>query len=630
MPEKMTNMTGSITNETKVVMDLARRLDMKAKSEHKSFLSNPKGIDKDSLRKMAKDATSFVFGKELSASGENSGFATNKGIANYNKLDIMKPLSNEFQARFENVLLSSQSLGNQTTDITNLGAAQSVLLYPGVIQATYNKIVQTTVEKKLFYDRQYDTPYIIGPNFETYDYYGTLRDSEALKKIMGKSSPEVTIEMPVDPTKGYVTNVSGVVTTGALANVVDSYNHGKATPINGPRNYLNRGVEIVAIGYNDGSGLKQKAVTYVSTANQTQSGQVNDVVANIQLKLVDKTNPTGEPIRIVGTVTANGDVDVLVTDSKVKTVTFKFVLPAIGMQSYISIGRKKSPLRFFITKTEKFMTTINQEYIDTTELMISEDVIEKFNNDVIVISNQMKDDWTFNWFEKHKKAMRDATSVQGFENMETVLTRYALFSQGAVEMNNIIAGSSSRGDKIFDLHTDMLANEIFKVCNAIELEINPLEKNFVMYSSSLASQWIGDMAGKNVTKLNMVGDSGDGTIAGLATPFVLNRIVINNHYTGWFVASNRLESEKKVIDAPAFGTGAKGIGHVHTYTFIPRFEQSKDSFIFLSGPEMFTKGTGTSEYVHYESINYEVKWDLACINKTIGEVIFTESPTKKQ
>ena len=66
---------------------------------------------------------------------------------------------------------------------------------------------------------------------------------------MGKSSPEVTIEMPVDPTKGYVTNVSGVVTTGALANVVDSYNPGKATPINGPRNYLNRGVEIVAIGF---------------------------------------------------------------------------------------------------------------------------------------------------------------------------------------------------------------------------------------------------------------------------------------------------------------------------------------------------------------------------------------------
>lgn len=176
----------------------------------------------------------------------------------------------------------------------------------------------------------------------------------------------------------------------------------------------------------------------------------------------------------------------------------------------------------------------------------------------------------------------------------------------------------------------MLANEIFKVCNAIELEINPLEKNFVMYSSSLASQWIGDMAGRNVTKLNMVGDSGDGTIAGLATPFVLNRIVINNHYTGWFVASNRLESEKKLIDAPAFGAGAKGIGHVHTYTFLPRFEKSKDSFIFLSGPEMFTKGTGTSEYVHYESINYEVKWDIACINKTIGEVIFTESPTKKQ
>ena len=44
---------------------------------------------------------------------------------------------------------------------------------------------------------------------------------------------------------------------------------------------------------------------------------------------------------------------------------------------------------------------------------------------------------------------------------------------------------------------------------------------------------------------------------------------------------------------------------------------------------MFTKGTGTNEYVNYESINYEVKWDLACINKTIGEVTFTESPTKK-
>lgn len=633
MPVNKQSLTGSISNESKYAMDLATRLDRKAMAEgHNSFLKkSAKDMDKDAIRKFAKDAASIVFGKELKASGESAGFTSNQGISALSKQGLLNSLNNEFQARFENVLQYSQSIGNYTTDITNLSAAQSVLLYPGVIQSTYNKIVQTTVEKKLFYDRQYDAPYLIGPHGERYDYYGTLRDSEALQKLMGKSSPEARIEMPVNATKGYVENVAGVTASqGTLANLVDSYNFGKAHPINGPRNYLNRGVEIVAIGYDKNGTTEQRAVTYVATSNQTQSGQLNDVVANIQLKLVDESNPAAEPIRIVGSVNANGDVDVLVTDPKVKTVTFKFVLPAIGMDSYLSIGRKKVPLRYWITKTEKFMTTINQEYIDVSEMMINEDVIEKFNQDVIVVANNMKDDWTFDWFKKHKNSMREAARVQGFINQETTLNRYALFAEGAVEMNNIIAGGASRGDKIFDLHNDMLANEIFKVCNAIELEINPLEKNFVMYSSSLASQWISDMAGNNVTKMNLISDGGDGTIAGLATPYTLNRIVINKHYTGWFVASNRLESEKKTnIDAPAFGAGAKGLGHVHTYTLIPRFEESKDSFIFLSGPEMFTKGTGTNEYVNYESINYEVKWDLACINKTIGEVTFTESPTKK-
>ena len=171
---------------------------------------------------------------------------------------------------------------------------------------------------------------------------------------------------------------------------------------------------------------------------------------------------------------------------------------------------------------------------------------------------------------------------------------------------------------------------MFKVLNQIELELNPLEKNFVIYSSSLATQWISDMAGNNVTKFNMISDGGDGTIAGLATPYTLNRININNHYTGWFVASNRLRSEKIEIDAPAFGASAKGYGYLHKYRIIPRLEESKDSFIFLSGPEMFTRGTSTPEFVNYEAINYEIRWDLACINKTIGEVEFYESPMAKK
>lgn len=616
--------------ETKAIMGVFEKMNIYTRSKYnQDFSKTMVNLNAEARKDMAKKMSDNIFASELLKQGENSGFNTNDAVTTASRNSIIKSIKSEFKARAENVLLGSQSLGNYTTAINNMQTLQSVMLYPGVIQATYNKIAKTVVEKKLFYDRLYDAPYLIGHDNKIYDYYGTLRDNEALKKLMGHASPTDVIELPV--TNKYVTNVTGVTsTTGALANLIDSYNHGKQTPINGPYNYLNRGIEIVAIGYDDGSGTKQKAVTLITNGNQTQSGEVSDVVATIRLKLSNPSNPTAEPIRINGSVAANGDIDVFCSDDKVKSITFKFNLPVIGMQGAVSIGRKKSQLRFFINEAERFRTTLNQQYIMDSDIMIEDDVIELFNADVITLANQRKDQWTFDWFDVHIKSMKTAT-VQDFVNTETVLDRYALFADGKVEMNQIMQSAAAAGMEGFmKIHNDMLANEMFKVLNQIELELNPLEKNFVIYSSSLATQWISDMAGNNVTKFNMISDGGDGTIAGLATPYTLNRININNHYTGWFVASNRLRSEKIEIDAPAFGASAKGYGYLHKYRIIPRLEESKDSFIFLSGPEMFTRGTSTPEFVNYEAINYEIRWDLACINKTIGEVEFYESPMAKK
>lgn len=616
--------------ETKTIMGVFENMNIYTRSKYnQDFSKTMVNLNAEARKDMAKTMSDKIFASELLKQGENSGFNTNNAVTTASRSSIIKSLKSEFKARAENVLLGSQSLGNYTTAINNMQTLQSVMLFPGVIQATYNKIAKTVVEKKLFYDRLYDAPYLIGHDNKIYDYYGTLRDNEALKKLMGHASPTDVIELPV--TNKYVTNVTGVTsTTGALANLIDSYNHGKATPINGPYNYLNRGIEIVAIGYDDGSGTKQKAVTLITNGNQTQSGEVSDVVATIRLKLSNPSNPSAEPIRINGSVAANGDIDVFCSDDKVKSITFKFNLPVIGMQGAVSIGRKKSQLRFFINEAERFRTTLNQQYIMDSDIMIEDDVIELFNADVITLANQRKDQWTFDWFDDHIKSMKTAT-VQDFVNTETVLDRYALFADGKVEMNQIMQSAAAAGMEGFmKIHNDMLANEMFKVLNQIELELNPLEKNFVVYSSSLATQWISDMAGNNVTKFNMISDGGDGTIAGLATPYTLNRININNHYTGWFVASNRLRSEKIEIDAPAFGATAKGYGYLHKYRIIPRLEESKDSFIFLSGPEMFTRGTSTPEFVNYEAINYEIRWDLACINKTIGEVEFYESPMAKK
>lgn len=616
--------------ETKAIMGVFEKMNIYTRSKYnQDFSKTMVNLNAEARKDMAKKMSDNIFASELLKQGENSGFNTNDAVTTASRNSIIKSIKSEFKARAENVLLGSQSLGNYTTAINNMQTLQSVMLYPGVIQATYNKIAKTVVEKKLFYDRLYDAPYLIGHDNKIYDYYGTLRDNEALKKLMGHASPTDVIELPV--TNKYVTNVTGVTsTTGALANLIDSYNHGKQTPINGPYNYLNRGIEIVAIGYDDGSGTKQKAVTLITNGNQTQSGEVSDVVATIRLKLSNPSNPAAEPIRINGSVAANGDIDVFCSDDKVKSITFKFNLPVIGMQGAVSIGRKKSQLRFFINEAERFRTTLNQQYIMDSDIMIEDDVIELFNADVITLANQRKDQWTFDWFDDHIKSMKTAT-VQDFVNTETVLDRYALFADGKVEMNQIMQSAAAAGMEGFmKIHNDMLANEMFKVLNQIELELNPLEKNFVIYSSSLATQWISDMAGNNVTKFNMISDGGDGTIAGLATPYTLNRININNHYTGWFVASNRLRSEKIEIDAPAFGASAKGYGYLHKYRIIPRLEESKDSFIFLSGPEMFTRGTSTPEFVNYEAINYEIRWDLACINKTIGEVEFYESPMAKK
>lgn len=616
--------------ETKTIMGVFEKMNAYTRSKYnQDFSKTMVNLNAEARKDMAKKMSDNIFASELLRQGENSGFNTNDAVTTASRASIIKSIKSEFKARAENVLLGSQSLGNYTTAINNMQTLQSVMLYPGVIQATYNKIAKTVVEKKLFYDRLYDAPYLIGHDNKIYDYYGTLRDNEALKKLMGHASPTDVIELPV--TNKYVTNVTGVTsTTGALANLIDSYNHGKQTPINGPYNYLNRGIEIVAIGYEEGGTTKQKAVTLITNGNQTQSGEVSDVVATIRLKLSNPSNPTAEPIRINGSVAANGDIDVFCSDDKVKSITFKFNLPVIGMQGAVSIGRKKSQLRFFINEAERFRTTLNQQYIMDSDIMIEDDVIELFNADVITLANQRKDQWTFDWFDDHIKSMKTAT-VQDFVNTETVLDRYALFADGKVEMNQIMQSAAAAGMEGFmKIHNDMLANEMFKVLNQIELELNPLEKNFVIYSSSLATQWISDMAGNNVTKFNMISDGGDGTIAGLATPYTLNRININNHYTGWFVASNRLRSEKIEIDAPAFGASAKGYGYLHKYRIIPRLEESKDSFIFLSGPEMFTRGTSTPEFVNYEAINYEIRWDLACINKTIGEVEFYESPMAKK
>lgn len=616
--------------ETKAIMGVFEKMNIYTRSKYnQDFSKTMVNLNAEARKDMAKKMSDNIFASELLKQGENSGFNTNDAVTTASRNSIIKSIKSEFKARAENVLLGSQSLGNYTTAINNMQTLQSVMLYPGVIQATYNKIAKTVVEKKLFYDRLYDAPYLIGHDNKIYDYYGTLRDNEALKKLMGHASPTDVIELPV--TNKYVTNVTGVTsTTGALANLIDSYNHGKQTPINGPYNYLNRGIEIVAIGYDEGGTTKQKAVTLITNGNQTQSGEVSDVVATIRLKLSNPSNPTAEPIRINGSVAANGDIDVFCSDDKVKSITFKFNLPVIGMQGAVSIGRKKSQLRFFINEAERFRTTLNQQYIMDSDIMIEDDVIELFNADVITLANQRKDQWTFDWFDNHIKSMKTAT-VQDFVNTETVLDRYALFADGKVEMNQIMQSAAAAGMEGFmKIHNDMLANEMFKVLNQIELELNPLEKNFVIYSSSLATQWISDMAGNNVTKFNMISDGGDGTIAGLATPYTLNRININNHYTGWFVASNRLRSEKIEIDAPAFGATAKGYGYLHKYRIIPRLEESKDSFIFLSGPEMFTRGTSTPEFVNYEAINYEIRWDLACINKTIGEVEFYESPMAKK
>lgn len=616
--------------ETKTIMGVFEKMNAYTRSKYnQDFSKTMVNLNAEARKDMAKKMSDNIFASELLRQGENSGFNTNDAVTTASRASIIKSIKSEFKARAENVLLGSQSLGNYTTAINNMQTLQSVMLYPGVIQATYNKIAKTVVEKKLFYDRLYDAPYLIGHDNKIYDYYGTLRDNEALKKLMGHASPTDVIELPV--TNKYVTNVTGVTsTTGALANLIDSYNHGKQTPINGPYNYLNRGIEIVAIGYDEGGTTKQKAVTLITNGNQTQSGEVSDVVATIRLKLSNPSNPTAEPIRINGSVAANGDIDVFCSDDKVKSITFKFNLPVIGMQGAVSIGRKKSQLRFFINEAERFRTTLNQQYIMDSDIMIEDDVIELFNADVITLANQRKDQWTFDWFDDHIKSMKTAT-VQDFVNTETVLDRYALFADGKVEMNQIMQSAAAAGMEGFmKIHNDMLANEMFKVLNQIELELNPLEKNFVIYSSSLATQWISDMAGNNVTKFNMISDGGDGTIAGLATPYTLNRININNHYTGWFVASNRLRSEKIEIDAPAFGASAKGYGYLHKYRIIPRLEESKDSFIFLSGPEMFTRGTSTPEFVNYEAINYEIRWDLACINKTIGEVEFYESPMAKK
>ena len=632
MSKKAVNVNGSSHDKNvTAIKAFAEGMDVYTRSTYKSSLSNGlKDRSNDSLMSFAETAANRAFGREDQAFSENAGFMSNGAVNVLGKHSLIQSMKDEYKARCENVLLGSQSIGNQLTSVEPLQALHSVVLYPGVITPVYNKLLKTVVENKLFYDRMYDAPFLIDADGERYDYYGTLKDSDNLKKVFSGGNATATVTMPI--TSGNITNISGVPTgASSRANLIDSYNHGKTTPINGPRNFLNSGIKIVAIEYNGTT----KHVTHTAMGGKTQSGQVNDEIATINLRLTDTADKTGtaKPILLVGSVFANGDIELLCTDPKVTSVTVKFTIPRIGNQRAATIGRMKVPLRFWIQEDKTLYTTIYDTFVDQATGLLGENIIELFNRDVIVLANNLKDDFVLNdWLPTHKQMMEQAVNTvkENFVNVDTVLNRYALFAKEKVEMNLLMNSPAVIGvTGRLQSHNDMLADAVFKTCNAIDREINPEEKNFVLFGSSQAAQWVSDYSGQNSTKLNFVADSGEG-IAGIQTLFTLNRISINNMYSGWFVASNRTESPLVEVDAPAFGSGKKGITYSHKISIFLRAEEAKDSVIFLSGPERFVRGTGTPEFTNYESINYEFRYDIAVINKTVGEVELVEAPTSSK
>ena len=598
-----------------------------------AFLSDVKTMTRDQMTSVVNQIANDTFKPERARLSESANLGTNAGVVAKSKLSLNSEMKKEYVARAENLLMHTiQSTGAQSTAVSPVNQAGAVSLVGGIIDEAYNKFMTTEATRAPEYLRTYTIPLVIDHMGNVYDLIALQSDSKTLEKVAGAST--ISVLQKVD-FKGKVNVVGNLVdlTNQALAAASPS-----ALPINSPRNFVSRGIKITEVTY-DGKAYPQE---WESLGVQSQNGQNNTDVAIISLSLNDISANGGSKVTLLGKVTQDGTIELLTNDVKLTDVTVKYYLPPIDQQAPFTVSRKSTKYVKVINETARAQTTLNTTITEDHKYFTGEDLVERFNTDVMITVNAQKDNYAIKTIRTaiaELKAAEEAKKAAGanYVNTETMVTARSTYAERTVDTNT----QSNGNQNVYAGYNVSLANALYNVASDMNVTLNPTEARFAIATSIHAFQRINTAGNETQTRFNLVGDMAEDGIAGFKVnhAYQLNRAIVGGYDTV-VVASNRLkhttDKTKEVTLTDLNGNPKvnpldptkvlKGIAKVYEYLVLTKFEQSQDSFVFVNGLEVFEEGTGMSSAEQSKSVNYSGRYTIATLNKVAGLVTLIERP----
>lgn len=598
-----------------------------------AFLSDVKTMTRDQMTSVVNQIANDTFKPERARLSESANLGTNAGVVAKSKLSLNSEMKKEYVARAENLLMHTiQSTGAQSTAVSPVNQAGAVSLVGGIIDEAYNKFMTTEATRAPEYLRTYTIPLVIDHMGNVYDLIALQADSETLEKVAGASTISVLQKVKFGGKVNVVGNLVDL-TNQALALASPS-----ALPINSPRNFVSRGIKITEVTY-DGKAYPQE---WESLGVQSQNGQNNTDVAIISLSLNDISANGGSKVTLLGKVTQDGTIELLTNDVKLTDVTVKYYLPPIDQQAPFTVSRKSTKYVKVINETARAQTTLNTTITEDHKYFTGEDLVERFNTDVMITVNAQKDNYAIKTIRTaiaELKAAEAAKKAAGanYVNTETMVTARSSYAERTVDTNT----QSNGNQNIYAGYNVSLANALYNVASDMNVKLNPTEARFAIATSIHAFQRINTAGNETQTRFNLVGDMAEDGIAGFKVnhAYQLNRAIVGGYDTV-VVASNRLKNTtdktKKVtltdlngnpkVDPLAPTKVLTGIANVYEYLVLTKFEQSQDSFVFVNGLEVFEEGTGMSSAEQSKSVNYSGRYTIATLNKVAGLVTLIERP----
>ena len=598
-----------------------------------AFLSDVKTMTRDQMTSVVNQIANDTFKPERARLSESANLGTNAGVVAKSKLSLNSEMKKEYVARAENLLMHTiQSTGAQSTAVSPVNQAGAVSLVGGIIDEAYNKFMTTEATRAPEYLRTYTIPLVIDHMGNVYDLIALQSDSKTLEKVAGASTISVLQKVKFGGKVNVVGNLVDL-TNQALAAASPS-----ALPINSPRNFVSRGIKITEVTYN-GVAYPQE---WESLGVQSQNGQNNTDVAIISLSLNDISANGGSKVTLLGKVTQDGTVELLTNDVKLTDVTIKYYLPPIDQQAPFTVSRKSTKYVKVINETARAQTTLNTTITEDHKYFTGEDLVERFNTDIMITVNAQKDNYAIKTIRTaiaELKAAEEAKKAAGanYVNTETMVTARSTYAERTVDTNT----QSNGNQNIYAGYNVSLANALYNVASDMNVTLNPTEARFAIATSIHAFQRINTAGNETQTRFNLVGDMAEDGIAGFKVnhAYQLNRAIVGGYDTV-VVASNRLkhttDKTKKVTLTDLNGNPKvdpldptkvlKGIAKVYEYLVLTKFEQSQDSFVFVNGLEVFEEGTGMSSAEQSKSVNYSGRYTIATLNKVAGLVTLIERP----